>query len=69
MLQTGDHETAGLAGDFLAPAPEKSPSRQTFVSLETVIASTVSRRCTAAGHPAAIRNTARAMPISKAAIL
>jgi hypothetical protein len=66
-LQTADHELAGICpGDRMRSAG-KSASRQTFVTLENVIAFIVSYRCTRVEHAGAIRNTRRRSPISKPA--
>jgi hypothetical protein len=66
-LQTGDHEVAGICPGERAQSKGKSAFRQTFVTLEIVIASIVSYRCTRVEHAAAIRNTQRRSPISKPA--
>jgi len=66
-LQTGDHELAGICRADRARSAEKSAFRQTFVTLENVIESIVSYRCTRVEHAAAIRNTQRRSPISKSA--
>jgi hypothetical protein len=67
-VQTGDHGSGRLAQGFAVDPPRKSAFRQTFVTLENVIASIVSHRCTGVEHADAIRNTRRATPLSKSAI-